>query len=57
MELFDYMYIKTCTSVLNKSFVRIMGIDNIENLHYWAENIHENQKDTRSVHTYLYQLS
>ena len=40
----------------NNSFVCIMGIDNIENLHSWAENIHQNQNDTRSVHTYLYQL-
>ena len=36
-----------------KSFVCIMGIDNIENLHSWAENIHQNQKDTRSIHTYI----
>jgi hypothetical protein len=26
----------------------LMRIDNIENLHSWAENIHQNQKDTRS---------
>jgi nicotinic acid mononucleotide adenylyltransferase len=46
MELFDYIT-TTCTSVLKKeSFVCIMGIDNIENLHSWAENIHQNQKDT-----------
>ena len=30
-----------------------MGIDNIENLHSWAENIHQNQKDTSSIHTYI----
>jgi outer membrane receptor for Fe3+-dicitrate len=29
-----------------KGFVCIMGIDNIENLHSWAKNIHQNQKDT-----------
>ena len=53
MELFDYIT-TTCTSVLKKkSFVCIMGIDNIENLHSWAENTHQNQKDTRSIHTYI----
>ena len=31
----------------------LVGIDNIENLHSWAENIHQNQKDTRSIHTYI----
>jgi hypothetical protein len=27
----------------------LVGIDNIENLHSWAENIHQNKKYNRSM--------